>query len=150
MLNIPLQLDYVGIGDRIRRDSLQIYGPMEPTESVASSAVKTAWDTKATLIVVLTESGKTARLIAKYRPSMPVLVITDKPETARQCEGYVKNCRTQVITCMQGTEAILQGALKTGKSLGWCKPGDNVVCVHGTSEGSEGSTNLLRVLIVGN
>jgi len=35
---------------------------------VASSAVKTSWDVQAKMIIVLTESGNTARLIAKYRP----------------------------------------------------------------------------------
>jgi pyruvate kinase len=124
-----------------------LYGLMEPAQAVGASAVKTAWDTKSTLIVVLTESGKTARLIAKYRPSVPVLVITVNDYTARQSEGYVKNCRAQVVDCLKGTEAILQAAFQTGKSKGWCKSGDSVVCVHGSTDGFvEGSTDLLRIV----
>ena len=137
----------MGIADRIRHDTLQIYGPMGPCESVASSAVKTAWDTKAKFIVVLTETGRTARLIAKYRPKMPILVLTANATIANQCQGYVKNCHAKVLPSLAGTEAILQTALQIGKSLGWCKPGDSVVSVYGSPEGTSGSTNVLRLLI---
>ncbi len=46
--------------------------------------------------MVLTESGNSARLIAKYRPSMPILAVTSVPSVARQLQGYVKNCRRLV------------------------------------------------------
>ncbi len=42
--------------------------PMSPLESLASSAVRTAHKVHASLIVVLTRGGSTARLVAKYRP----------------------------------------------------------------------------------
>ena len=47
--------------------------PMSPLESLASSAVRTANISKASLILVLTRGGTTARLVAKYRPAMPVI-----------------------------------------------------------------------------
>ncbi|KAG2903261.1 hypothetical protein PC114_g12359 [Phytophthora cactorum] len=50
---------------------------METAEAVASSAVKTAIDINAKMLVVLTETGNTARLVAKYRPEMPVLTGKD-------------------------------------------------------------------------
>ncbi len=109
---------------------------MRPAESVASSAVKTAFDTKAAMIgkrplniarlhlyvvvvlirsclslyfrfsctatVVLTETGTTARLIAKYRPSMPILAFTALEETARQCNGLLRNVSTKCIGSMIG------------------------------------------------
>ncbi|XP_078434119.1 pyruvate kinase 2, cytosolic-like [Wolffia australiana] len=49
--------------------------PMTHLESVASSAVRAAFKVKAAVIVVLTMSGRAARLIAKYRPTMPVLAV---------------------------------------------------------------------------
>lgn len=57
--------------------------PPQPPKHIHPTAVKTAFDVDAKMIVVLTESGTTARLIAKYRPSMPVLALTAIPETAR-------------------------------------------------------------------
>ncbi|KAG2789811.1 hypothetical protein Pcac1_g793 [Phytophthora cactorum] len=61
----------------------KVNGPMETAEAVASSAVKTAIDINAKMLVVLTETGNTARLVAKYRPEMPVLVLTALEQTAR-------------------------------------------------------------------
>ena len=49
--------------------------PMTPLESLASSAVRTAAKVGASLIVVLTRGGATARLVAKYRPTMPILTV---------------------------------------------------------------------------
>ncbi|XP_073099533.1 pyruvate kinase 1, cytosolic isoform X1 [Elaeis guineensis] len=49
--------------------------PMSHAESVASSAVRAAVKVKAAVIVVFTSSGRAARLIAKYRPPMPVLAV---------------------------------------------------------------------------
>lgn len=46
--------------------------------------------------MVLTETGNSARLIAKYRPSMPILAVTSVPAVARQLQGYVKNCKRSV------------------------------------------------------
>lgn len=54
----------------IRSNVLALNGHITPAESVASSAVKTASDVGASLIVVLTESGSSARLVAKYRPGI--------------------------------------------------------------------------------
>eukprot|EP00953_Heterococcus_sp_UTEX-ZZ885_P009685 5688-Heterococcus_DN1.PRE.1 len=119
---------------------------MDGPESVGSSAVKTAIDTNATMIVVLTETGTTARLIAKYRPSMPILAFTSSEETARQCNGYLRNVSTKVIGSMIGTDSILFRAIDIGKEKGWVKTGDAIVCVHGAKEAVAGSTNSLRVL----
>lgn len=69
---------------------------MEPAESVASSAVKTAIDLDASMVVVLTETGTTARLLAKYRPDMPILAFTAAADSARQMNGYLRNVHTQV------------------------------------------------------
>ena len=46
---------------------------MTPVESVCSSAVKTVIDSDCKLIIALTETGHTARVIAKYRPPCPIL-----------------------------------------------------------------------------
>ena len=54
------------------------------------------------MIVVLTESGTTARLIAKYRPSMPVLALTAIPETARFTQ-----VGERVILCLCACVCIL-------------------------------------------
>lgn len=79
--------------------------------------MKTAFDVDAKMIVVLTESGTTARLIAKYRPSMPILALTAIPETARFTQGVVKNSYCVVIGSMIGTDSILFRALDIGRCV---------------------------------
>ncbi|KAG2956705.1 hypothetical protein PC118_g24350 [Phytophthora cactorum] len=98
------------------------------------------------MLVVLTETGNTARLVAKYRPEMPVLVLTALEQTARQTEGFVKGVVSRCVGSMIGTDSILYRATETGKDLGWLKKGDAVVAVHGIQEAKSGSTNLLKVL----
>ena len=58
--------------------------PMSPLESLASSAVRAANGCKAALILVLTRGGTTANIVAKYRPSMPVLSVV-VPEITADC-----------------------------------------------------------------
>eukprot|EP00750_Incisomonas_marina_P030096 INCI7266.1.p3 GENE.INCI7266.1~~INCI7266.1.p3 ORF type:complete len:438 (-),score=87.49 INCI7266.1:4226-5539(-) len=58
------------------RTKVLAHGPVAVGEAVAASAVNTAVEIHAAMIVVLTETGRTASLIAKYRPSAPILVLT--------------------------------------------------------------------------
>lgn len=78
------------------RNTVMAEMKVEPAESVASSCVKTAIDLDAAMLVVLTETGTTARLLAKYRPDMPILAFTAAPDVARQLNGYLRNVHTQV------------------------------------------------------
>lgn len=65
-------LDYSSIFKEIMKS---VPLPMSPLESLASSAVRTANKVRASLIVVLTRGGTTAKLVAKYRPSVPILSV---------------------------------------------------------------------------
>ena len=123
-------------------------GSMSRAESVASSAVKTAFDLKAKMLIVLTESGATARLVAKYRPNMPLLVITDNAQNARQSDAYVHGSKSMVIENMTGTETILTDAIASMVAKGKLAAGDTVVSVYGQQEGHSGATSTVRVITV--
>lgn len=62
--------------------------PTETTETVASAAVSAANEQNAGAIIVLSTSGNSARLISKYRPKAPIVVVTRNPQTARQVHLY--------------------------------------------------------------
>ena len=86
---VPFPVDAVRVMSKICREAevsidhyqlfksilAQVPIPMQPLESLASSAVRTAQKVRAALIVVLTHGGSTARLVAKYRPAVPVLTV---------------------------------------------------------------------------
>jgi pyruvate kinase len=147
-LEAESMMDYDLIGESIRHQTLKQLGSLGAAESIASSAVKTAFDVQAKMIVVLTTSGLTARYVAKYRPVMPILCLTAQGFVARQAQGYMKNCESAMLGSMLGTDAILNKAQELGKKRGWVKAGDTMVCVYGLTEGVTGTTNMMRVITV--
>lgn len=89
------------------RTKVLAHGPVAVGEAVAASAVNTAVEIHAAMIVVLTETGRTASLIAKYRPSAPILVLTpsglcmSREERCALCSSWlVQQPQAQAkITC---------------------------------------------------
>ncbi|MCO5582402.1 hypothetical protein L7F22_036296 [Adiantum nelumboides] len=122
--------------------------PMSPLESLASSAVRTANKVKASLIVVLTRGGSTAKLVAKYRPSVPILTVavpvltTDNlswscSEESPARHSLVHRGMIPILgegsaraTDTEATDAILNAALKAASFKKLCKKGDAVVAIH--------------------
>jgi pyruvate kinase len=120
-------------------------GPDEINEAIASSAVKTALDLRASLILCLTETGRTARLISKYKPMAPVICATSDEGVARQCL-VLRGCYPMVVGSMIGSASLISRCLTTAKVNGLCKEGDVCVVISGMKEGVTGGTNVLRVL----
>jgi len=119
--------------------------PQSLPESLASAAVKTAWDLSAPLIVVVTETGTTARLVSKYRPHCPILTITDKPKTVKVCI-LSRGTIPYLVELMQGTEQICLDAISLARDSGLCKTGDLVPIVFGRREGVSGSINSMKII----
>ncbi|EPS70224.1 pyruvate kinase, partial [Genlisea aurea] len=122
--------------------------PMSPLESLASSAVRTAYKAEAKLIVVMTRGGTTAKLVAKYRPAVPILSVvvpvlsTDSFDWVISDEAPAKQSLvyrglipvlaegSSKATDAESTEAILESALKVATGKGLCQSGDAVVALH--------------------
>jgi len=117
------------------------------TEAVCSSAVKETVDANCSLIVVLTETGHTARIVAKYRPAVPILAITASETTVRQL-GVVRGVVPMLTASFVGTDSVISKALKQAVSQGMVKSGDCIVAVHGTQEEAPGHSNLMKVMEV--
>merc|ERR1712003_235355 len=77
-------VEYESLYLGLRMGTLKKFQTMTAVESVCSSAVKATIDAACPLIVVLTETGHTARSIAKYRPAAPILAICASETTIRQ------------------------------------------------------------------
>eukprot|EP00288_Rhodomonas_lens_P007874 CAMPEP_0177722932 /NCGR_PEP_ID=MMETSP0484_2-20121128/17942_1 /TAXON_ID=354590 /ORGANISM="Rhodomonas lens, Strain RHODO" /LENGTH=588 /DNA_ID=CAMNT_0019235333 /DNA_START=112 /DNA_END=1878 /DNA_ORIENTATION=+ len=120
-------------------------GPEMINEAIASSAVKTAFDLRASLVLCLTETGRTARLVCKYKPMAPVLCATSDEQVARQCL-ILRGCYPMVVGSMVGSASLIARCLATAKVNGLCKVGDVCVVISGMKEGVSGGTNVLRVL----
>lgn len=128
--------------------TVRAMGLLSVKEAIASSAVQTAQMVNAKLIVVLTETGNTARLVAKFRPRQPILVLTASEEAARACEGLYRGCRPLTLSSLIGAGDILDRAKHYALVNGLVTVGDIVVAIHGTVEGHTGHTNMLKVLAI--
>nr|AAF44707.1 cytosolic pyruvate kinase [Lilium longiflorum] len=135
--------------------------PMSPLESLASSAVRTANKAKAALIVVLTRGGTTAKLVAKYRPAVPILSVVVPVLTSDSFDWNVSDespARHSLIyrglipllaegsakaTDAESTEVILEAALKSATARRLCKPGDSIVALHRI-----GVASVIKICIV--
>ena len=113
-------------------------------ESVCSSTVKTAWDIDAKLILGLTESGKTAHLISKYRPSCPVLCVTTSDQVARQCLVH-RSLYPVVILKQEDNSLKIDHALEFAKKDGFVVAGDTCVTTSGVISGNMGGTNIMSI-----
>ncbi|WRX12755.1 Pyruvate kinase [Theobroma cacao] len=119
---------------------------MTHLESIASSAVRAAIKVKASAIICFTSSGRAARLIAKYRPTMPVIsVVIPRLKTNQLRWTFSGAFEARQSLIVRGlfpmladprhpaesknstNESVLKVALDHGKASGVIKPHDRVV-----------------------
>jgi len=117
------------------------------SDIVCASAVKTSLDMGLKLIVVLTETGSTARLVAKYRPSAMVFACCASESTIAHLQ-VVRSVTAIQVPSFKGTESVLHSALESAKERGLVKSGDCVVAVHGMKEEMPGGSSLMKVVQV--
>lgn len=139
-------IDYDSLYLGLRQGTLS-HQSMDAVESTCSSAVKATIDSNCPLIVVLTETGHTARAIAKYRPKAPILAICTSENSIRHL-ACVRGVVTLLAASFQGTDSVIAKALTKAKELGMVKAGDIVVAVHGLREEVRGHSNLMKMVTV--
>ena len=138
-------INYDSIYRNIRTKIIEKIGSTLPTnESVASSAVKTSFDIGAKVIVVPTETGFTARMLAKYRPNAVIVAVSGNEHVVRQCSGYISGCKA--LHFAGNTENAIVAGKEFALSKGYITKGDTYLSVYGSSNAS-GSTDQLRVSI---
>jgi len=140
-------IEYDSLYLSLRCDTLAKRRRVDGVESVCSSAVKASIDANCPLIVALTETGHTARIIAKYRPKAVILAISASETTVRQL-GCVRGVVPMLTASFVGTDAVIAKALARAKADGMAKVGDSVVAVHGQREECPGHSNLLKMVVV--
>ena len=127
----------------VRNSTLKRY-KLPAGESIASSAVKTAIDVGAKAIIVLSETGNTARMVAKFRPGIPIAVLTPSESVARQSFGVYKGCYAFTVDSLEDTDALVNECTNEIRLAGVANEGDPFVVVCGKSFG-RGATNQIKV-----
>lgn len=120
--------------------------PVSVGEAVCCAAVVTAEDIGASAIIILTETGLTAHLIAKYRPFQNVLALSAADSTTKHLQ-MLRGVIPMQVPSFQGTDHVIRSAFIEGKAMGLMESGQTVVVVHGVEE-APGGTNLIKVLSI--
>ncbi len=116
----------------------------ETDELISYSACHTAARLRAAAIVAFTQSGSTARRVAKYRPRVPTLAITPDEAVSGQLRLHWGVYPFATAEAASLKELFASGAALT-RELGITRPGDLIVITGGVPIGITGSTNLLKV-----
>ena len=115
------------------------------TESAIAVAVSAAADLlQAPAIVCLTSSGFTARTVAAYRPSVPIIAVTPEAETFRQL-SLVWGVVPVLVAHFPTYDALLPVARQQILARGLASVGDRIVVTAGVTFDTPGTTNLLKV-----
>jgi len=119
-----------------------------PTASVAGSIVAAAREIAETTdikaICCFTQSGTTASLIARERPSVPILAMTNQRETARRL-ALTWGTVTMMTGTLQRFKQAVVNAARGARAAGLASDADQIVVTAGVPFNVPGSTNILRV-----
>ena len=113
-------------------------------DALALGACETALQVSASAIVTPTRTGRTARLVSKYRPPLPIVALTSHPEVQRQ---LLLSWRVQTLLTKEfdNSEEIFREAEKTVVKIGLGRKGDRIVIIAGDPKGPSGKTEILKV-----
>lgn len=115
------------------------------SDAIAYSAARTANFSKASCIICLTSSGSTARRIAKYRPDVPIFVLTDSYKVCNLTELFW-GTKPIMVPLTRNVQESIEIAQKFLLQNNLAKPGDRGVFTLGIPMGVSGSTNLIEVI----
>eukprot|EP00586_Coscinodiscus_wailesii_P014268 CAMPEP_0172511772 /NCGR_PEP_ID=MMETSP1066-20121228/238856_1 /TAXON_ID=671091 /ORGANISM="Coscinodiscus wailesii, Strain CCMP2513" /LENGTH=543 /DNA_ID=CAMNT_0013291295 /DNA_START=185 /DNA_END=1816 /DNA_ORIENTATION=+ len=141
-------MQYATMYTAIRNTTLMRYEKLSGPESIAHSAVRTSHDIGGKFILVLTESGSTARQIAKYCPIVPIIVLTPSITVARQCFGLFRGVYAFKVDDLEDVNKLIRDTVEEVALKGVAKEGDAFVVVCGGSKFQRGSTNQVRVEVI--
>lgn len=128
--------------------------PVRAVESCAMSAVRASLDLNAAAIFVLSTSGESARLISKYRPVCPIIMITRTPSASRYGHLYrgvypflfpELKPDFKKVNWQEDVDRRIKWGLSRAMDLNLLNQGEPVVVVQGW-KGGMGNTNTLRIV----
>lgn len=118
------------------------------TDAISQSVAHTALKLDVSAIITATESGHTARMIAKYRPKTPIVAVTNMEQVYRQLM-LVWGVAPQLGKQAASTDEMLDISVEEALNSGIVRHGDLVVISAGVPVGESGTTNLMKIHVVG-
>lgn len=121
---------------------------MTITDAISQSVTHTAMNLTVSAIITPTESGHTARMIAKYRPQAPIVAVTFSEVVNRQL-ALVWGVHAVMGDKAHSTDEMLDIAVDRGLSTNLFERGSRVLITAGVPVGESGTTNLMKVHVIG-
>lgn len=137
-------------GELFRRGNAQrdFDPPRNTTEVVARAAADIACELRAAAILCSTTSGGTARMVAKYRPRVPILAVTNYEPTIRQL-ALTWGVTSLLIGPVSDTDTMMASTVNAALHARRIKVGDQVILTAGIPVNNPGTTNLIKVHTAG-
>ena len=130
--------------DRRPSPELTFAGPAAFNEVTAAAACRAAEAAGAAAIACFTLGGTTARLLAHFRPAVPIVAFSPDQATRRRCSlywGVVPRIMEPLNNADLMAEAVAERLVEDGVA----RPGDRLVLVHGSPLSVPGQTNSIRL-----
>ncbi len=118
------------------------------TNAISHATVATSHDLGARAIITVTKSGGTARQLSKFRPHYPVVGCTPDEKVCRQL-NLSWGVYPLVIGEEKDTDELFESAVNASEKAGIVESGDLVVITAGVPLGVSGTTNMMKVHVVG-
>lgn len=131
-----------------RFETIPMHERSDVTTAISHATCTTAHDLNAKAIITVTKSGKTARLISKYRPACPIISGTTDEKVMRQMNLYW-GVQPILVEEKDNTDELFDHVVNVAREHGLVKNGDLTVITAGVPLGLSGTTNLLKVQLVG-
>lgn len=118
------------------------------TEAISQAVAFTSINLGVKAVLAPTESGNTAKMIAKYRPGVTIIAVTSQPTTAQKLT-LVWGVKPVVTHAVTTTDEILELAVDEALKHEYVSHGDVVIITAGVPVGEAGTTNLMKVHVIG-
>ena len=124
-------------------------GKISVSDATAHAACLTAKDVNAAAIVTVSESGTTARLLSKYRPQQPIIACVMKEQVQRQL-SLSWGITSLMMPLAHSTDELIEMSTALAKENGFLHNGELAVVTAGVPVGISGTTNMIKIHMVGN
>nr|WP_245984915.1 pyruvate kinase alpha/beta domain-containing protein [Biomaibacter acetigenes] len=118
------------------------------TDAISHATCSIARDLGVKAIITSTKSGYTARAVAKFRPEVPIIAVTPREKVTRTLQ-IVRGVWPLQVEDTRSTDEMFKEAVEGALKSGLVQKGDMVVITAGAPVNVTGTTNLIRVHIVG-
>ena len=119
------------------------------SDATAHAACLTAQDVNASAIVTVSESGSTARLLSKYRPTQPIIACVMRPIIQRQL-SLSWGITPLIMPLAHSTDELIEMSTTLAEQNGYLHNGELAVVTAGVPVGVSGTTNMVKIHMVGN